>query len=951
MEQAYRTVHFARGGTPYLLTIDDAKKDDAVHLFEWNITLPDDAELIDAKTPEIVYQNTEPSAVREDDLILGRAGTARDPKTGKLQPKKGDPLCLVRVLWRNTPYGYPVPRFERFEGFAHLTIPAMAVSPDFRILVYPHRFGDALPATKWNRDRTELTVQFKDQRDVYRFGQTDGGRTVFAMERDGQAALSCDARPARPVFDVRGRRFDLNDARTTRREGQPPEYRFAGRIEAALVRPPAPACIRYTLDGSEPGVDSPLYEAPLAVEKTCELKARVFDPGWKCDLQQSETATARFVAVSPAPGLAEPPAGSQPGLLGRVYEKKTVMWNDRGFFDAARAMMPDLNRETPILTASAAGFQLPAVTPARPMAEQCKGFYRFTGWFHAAEPGAYEFAVDSCGPVTLDIGGQAAIEWTGVFHQQQEVRRGVAVLERGWHPIDLVVCDPLLWNITTVDSMPFSVTVRREGDEAQPMPAGDLRFEPAGHVLAPAPAIRRHEAGAPGWLEPGVTLSVYDRDGKNRDAEYLDVDNLIPLREGPAPVIETNSKPGLVRRYDGWFHAPVDGVYGFDLPARRGENARLGELRAAYQNQLRVDGEVVVQRGVCGRAPLRRTGLKAGWHCVSIRLGASIAGGSVTYPDGQSVPLSADLLSRPVLVKIQPDGGGNSEIYGPTPVAMSLPPGRAAEIRYTLDGREPGPDAPLYSAPVILDHTAVLTARAFQNGRAVTDPARVRFSRVNVPVADLLGSVNFDRWDGKPGPANLKTGFDVWIAPGAVKVKGRHGSAIAVNRAGADDADHPHAVDVNLTHGAANGGFKVTGLRMKENAISVGVWFLSDKGNGNLFGKGGYNAFGKSYKTVGCAENGGQLRADPGHLSGRKTKPGEWRHVVLTGDENELALYLNGECVATGPGAPTLTTDALDFFSDNAAVVESLRIYNRVLSAGDIKQWFEWEKDQKDQKD
>ena len=127
---------------------------------------------------------------------------------------------------------------------------------------------------------------------------------------------------------------------------------------------------------------------------------------------------------------------------------------------------------------------------------------------------------------------------------------------------------------------------------------------------------------------------------------------------------------------------------------------------------------------------------------------------------------------------------------------------------------------------------------------------------------------------------------------------------------------------------------------MKENAITVGVWFLSDKANGKLFGKDGYNAFGKSYKTVSCTLQNGQLRAGPGHIGGGKIKPGAWQHVVLTGDENELVLYLNGERIAAGPGTPTLTTDALDLFSDHSGVVDGVRIYNRVLSPEDVRQWF-----------
>ena len=199
MLQDYRTVHLARGANPYVLVLDDANKDNQPHQFDWNISVPEDTELVDAVTPEIVFQSTNPSDIREDDLVLGKAGTPRDPKSGKLVPNKGDPLCLIRVLWRNTDYGFPVPRLEHFQGYGHVVIPAHSVSPEFRVLIYPYRMGDPLPKTTWNRDRTELTVQIKDQVDVYHLGQTDGGRTVLSMTRNGQDAVSSNAPPARPV--------------------------------------------------------------------------------------------------------------------------------------------------------------------------------------------------------------------------------------------------------------------------------------------------------------------------------------------------------------------------------------------------------------------------------------------------------------------------------------------------------------------------------------------------------------------------------------------------------------------------------------------------------------------------------------------------------------------------------------------------------------------------------
>ncbi|MCX6307350.1 MAG: hypothetical protein NTY32_00495, partial [Bacteroidia bacterium] len=72
MQQLYRTVQLTRGSNPYILVIDDAKKDNRSHNFEWNISVPLDVDLVDAVTPEIQNQTTNPSDNRVDDLILGK---------------------------------------------------------------------------------------------------------------------------------------------------------------------------------------------------------------------------------------------------------------------------------------------------------------------------------------------------------------------------------------------------------------------------------------------------------------------------------------------------------------------------------------------------------------------------------------------------------------------------------------------------------------------------------------------------------------------------------------------------------------------------------------------------------------------------------------------------------------------------------------------------------------
>jgi hypothetical protein len=863
MQQWYRTVQFTRGQNPYVLVIDDAKKDNQQHLFDWNISVPLDVDLVEAITPEIQFQNTDPSENRTDDLILGKNSMMRDAKTGKYKPQKGDPLCLIRVLWRNTAYGFPVPRFERYQAYNEVVIPAQTVSPEFRVLVYPYKFGEPIPVTTWNEDRTELTVKIKDKTDVYHFGKTDGGRTVLTMEQNGKMVLKSDIKPARPVLLVRGERFNINDLRYTRDENKVPTYLIDGTENIQLERVAAPAQIRYTLDGTEPTEKSTLYEKPIFINKTCDLKAVVFDPEWKFGAPKSEVISAHLVLKVPEKGLAEAPSNSKAGLLARVYEKCTKMYNDKGFFEASKVMMPDLNQETPILTTSVLNFELPRSISKQSLEQQTKGFYRFTGLFFAKEKGVYKFDVNSCGPVTLDIAGQSVIEHIGIFHQQQAHRQGEVVLDKGWYSLELVICDPLFWNINSLEPMPFEVNYSVNAGDVQEIKNADLRFSPeANTVIVSQPEVK--------WLEPTQTMPAvekgfvaqsFDRTGKRRDADFLDIDGAEPYKMVLSQSLESSESRNVVREFSGYFHAPITGIYQFQTTKRLGESAGLGAKQASCQNQVRINNEIVVQHGIFGRNPDGKIGLKEGWYPVSIRFGSSETTVKAVLPDGQTVELNGQTVFRQTNIKLK-----------------------------------------------------------------------------NNPNAGFLGQVTFDKWDGKTPDYPVNGDFQIWINPSGKLVDSPYGKALEMRP---NDSKLAAAVDVNVSRGNAKPGFKLHHLKMRENAISISLWFKTDEKSGRLFGKDGYNAFGKGYKTVSCNIENGQLNASPNRLRGGKIEPGSWQFVVLTASEKEMSLYLNGEKVATAAGTKEITTDALDFFFGHNASIAKLQVFDRSLEDVEVKNMFE----------
>lgn len=74
------------------------------------------------------------------------------------------------------------------------------------------------------------------------------------------------------------------------------------------------AQIRYTLDGSEPDVKSPLYAGPFRIADSCTVAARVFVPGRELAL----TSSAHFRKM--APRQPENPSAVEPGLSYAYYE-------------------------------------------------------------------------------------------------------------------------------------------------------------------------------------------------------------------------------------------------------------------------------------------------------------------------------------------------------------------------------------------------------------------------------------------------------------------------------------------------------------------------------------------------------------------------------------------------------------------------------------------------------
>jgi hypothetical protein len=82
-------------------------------------------------------------------------------------------------------------------------IPADAIAPDFKVLLFPYRNGDALPQTAWDAGRDAVTVSFGAQSDSISFVPSKSGKTNLRIARNTRGKATLLLETAREVLPLR----------------------------------------------------------------------------------------------------------------------------------------------------------------------------------------------------------------------------------------------------------------------------------------------------------------------------------------------------------------------------------------------------------------------------------------------------------------------------------------------------------------------------------------------------------------------------------------------------------------------------------------------------------------------------------------------------------------------------------------------------------------------------
>ena len=163
---------------------------------------------------------------------------------------------------------------------------------------------------------------------------------------------------------------------------------FKGETTVTLGCRTEGAVIRYTLDGTDPGPGSPLYQMPFTITESCPVKARAFLEGWEPSPLASLQATKAYYYPSVAA------AKSKHGVSYSYF---------RGHFSCTADVLA---------SRAAASGTMPEPSIGQAPDEDHFG-YVFTGLIDVPSEGIWDFTLVSDDGAVLDIDGVRVVDNDG----------------------------------------------------------------------------------------------------------------------------------------------------------------------------------------------------------------------------------------------------------------------------------------------------------------------------------------------------------------------------------------------------------------------------------------------------------------------------------------------------------------------------------------------------------
>jgi hypothetical protein len=185
VKYVYRSAGLVRGKHPYVMIVDDAKKDDRVRLYQW-------AGMLSQSVRKADYPG-----LAANQIVLGTL--AYGVKGGLLQvvsPQNGDALLLVCAIDMTESSDEKLPLVQvdvdkvADKEYARLLVNRRAADVGYKMLMVPFRHGQEMPRVTYDKASSTAKVEWTDQVDEISFAAGDDNRTKFAIKRDGLEIVS-----------------------------------------------------------------------------------------------------------------------------------------------------------------------------------------------------------------------------------------------------------------------------------------------------------------------------------------------------------------------------------------------------------------------------------------------------------------------------------------------------------------------------------------------------------------------------------------------------------------------------------------------------------------------------------------------------------------------------------------------------------------------------------------
>eukprot|EP00117_Sycon_ciliatum_P025075 scpid39362/ scgid20891/ len=184
MEYVFRTAGLVRGKFPYAMVLDDAKKDDGVHLWEWLMQTPDDVELVEFNATDAILMDAgSPPGGGSRGLLIRVLDYSPPDDYSSVTALRHENYNL-RTIGASHGYLHPARLFNTVGGLGRrIVVSTRAVVPSFKVMLFPFTDDIPLPITNYDKQKNTVDVVLPGQHDLVTFGNNPDGRTTVKIQR------------------------------------------------------------------------------------------------------------------------------------------------------------------------------------------------------------------------------------------------------------------------------------------------------------------------------------------------------------------------------------------------------------------------------------------------------------------------------------------------------------------------------------------------------------------------------------------------------------------------------------------------------------------------------------------------------------------------------------------------------------------------------------------------